>query len=224
MAFALMQGWGNDPGEFAGDKPGPALLDAHPGVGAAGATPPPATVTSIDILLGFDQPTTAVPKRVEWSLHVGDRRLQDGRARHPDAPRPQEHLARPAEPGRQPRRAAAGRDTRDGHAALLIVVSPVPVFGPVVIEQIGQPLAQRSQDIISAYDVGEVPGFGAGDADDPAEAALAAVDRANERGSEKYDREGWSANETASRRCSPGWPSYQKVVRAVGRRPLRERR
>ncbi len=93
---------------------------------------------------------------------------------------------------------------------LLLVVSPVPVFSPVVIEQMGQPLAQLAIDNIHAKTIGEVPGFAEGDADDPR--ASAGCGKRGERGGEKYDREGWSANEPGFETLVARLASYETVV------------
>ena len=71
LAYALMQGWGNDPTHFTKDgEPGRKLLDAVPAAVKPG-TAPTATVTAeIDVLLGFDPPTAALPKRVRWNFSI----------------------------------------------------------------------------------------------------------------------------------------------------------
>jgi hypothetical protein len=86
----------------------------------------------------------------------------------------------------------------------------VPVFGPSVIEQLGQPLAQLVIDFKHDRHVGEIPGFAPGDLDDPRKAA-GCEDRV-ERGAEKYDREGWSANEPGFEALLARFATYPAVV------------
>jgi hypothetical protein len=214
MAFALMQGWGNDPAKFVSSTPGAELLEQIAVVGAAGTPPPPATVTSIDILLGFDTTTADVPKRVEWSFSSGTEDYQavvldtrthrELRSTSLDPPNLVDNL--------DDQLPAA---TPTSTAPHLILVSPVPVFGPVVIEQIGQPASIAAQDIASAFDRGEIPGFAVGDADHP-EKRAGCGPRANERGIEKYDREGWTANEKGFEDLLARLVGFQKVVLLSG--------
>ncbi len=102
----------------------------------------------------------------------------------------------------------------DTTTQLLVVVSPVPVFGPSVIEQLGQPLAQLIIDLKNDHHVGEVPGFRPGDADDPRRAA--GCGGRVERGGEKYDREGWSANEVGFEALLARLAGYPAVVLLSG--------
>jgi hypothetical protein len=102
----------------------------------------------------------------------------------------------------------------DTTTQLLVVVSPVPVFGPSVIEQLGQPLAQLIIDLKNDHHVGEVPGFRAADA---ADLQLAAgCGKRVERGGEKYDREGWSANELGFEALLARLAGYPAVVLLSG--------
>ena len=85
LAYTLMQAWGNDPAQFARDKPGKKVLDAIPAaVSRDGAEHGD---DDIDILLGFDKTTTAQPKRIAFNYSLEGDELQGGRARHPHAPR-----------------------------------------------------------------------------------------------------------------------------------------
>jgi hypothetical protein len=206
LAYTLMQGWGNDPAHFATDKPGRKLLDALPAAVTGGAP-----TTDVDILVGFDKPTTAQPKRVAFNYATGTDDYKvvvlDTRTHRAintttlDPPNLIDNLDEqlPARPATAAPRA-------------LLVVSPVPVFGPVVVEQIGQPLAQLAIDVRNAYPnvIGEVPGFAAGDDADPQRRA-GCGDR-GERGAEKYDREGWSANEQGFEAVVARLAGYRSVV------------
>lgn len=213
MAFAVMQGWGNDPKRFATGQPGARLLEAIPVAGGA-TVPPAATITTTDVLLGFDKPTTDVPKRVEWGFTVGTddyktvvldtRTHRELRSTSIEPPNLVDNLddQLPAAPA-------------TSTFSALIVVSPVPVFGPVVIEQIGQPASIAAQDIIRALKPGEIPGFGPGDADD-AQLRAGCGARRNERGIEKYDREGWSASEKGFEAFVARLAGYEKAVLLSG--------
>ena len=168
MAFTLMQAWGNDPAHFAKDEPGRKLLDAIPAAVAPGTPPTPATTADLDVLLGFDAPTTAQPKRVRFNFNVkaedhsvvvlDTRTHRDVSNLTLEAPNLITNLDE-----QLPERPSG--DTNE----LLIVVSPVPVLGPAVIEQLGQPLAQLIIDFKHDHHVGEIPGFVPGDLDRPQE-------------------------------------------------------
>jgi hypothetical protein len=187
LAYTLMQGWGNDSAQFGADTPGKKLLDAIP-TAAAGT----GANADVDILLGFDPTTAAQPKRIvfQYSLETEDYKevvldTRTHRAVDTTSLDPPNLIANldeqlPAKP------AAATQQA-------LVVVSAAPVFGPVVIEQVGQPLAQLAIDNINANEIGEIPGFAPGD--EAAPRRKAGCGSRGERGAEKYDREGWSANE-----------------------------
>jgi hypothetical protein len=213
MAYTLMQAWGNDPAHFAKDQPGRKLLDGIPAAVAPGTPPTPATTADVDVLLGFDPPTTAQPKRVRFNFDV---KAQDHKVVVLDTRthRDVSNLSLEAPnlitslDQQLPERSAADANQ------LLIVVSPVPVVGPAVIEQLGQPLAQLIIDFKHDRHVGEIPGFGPGDVDDPKKAA-GCEDRV-ERGAEKYDREAWSANEPGFEALLARLASYPAVVLLSG--------
>jgi hypothetical protein len=204
LAYTLMQAWGNDPAHFATDGPGKKLLDAL-AASVAGGTPN----TDVDILLGFDKTTSAQPKRVvfNYALETPSYRevVLDTRTHRAinnttlDAPNLIDNLDEqlPAKP-------------TNATQEVLLVVSPVPVFSPVVIEQLGQPIAQIAIDNVHAKTIGEVPGFEPGDADDPKRSAGCGA--RGERGAEKYDREGWSANEPAFEAVVARLATYRSVV------------
>jgi hypothetical protein len=204
LAYALMQAWGNDPAHFATDKPGKKLLDALPKA-IAGGTP----TTDVDILLGFDKTTTAQPKRVAFNYLTGTDDYKvvvlDTRTHRAintttlDPPNLIDNLDE-----QLPEKPAAATQQA------LLVVSAAPVFGPVVIEQFGQPLAQLIIDNVHAKTIGEVPGFADGDDTDPRRRA-GCGDR-GERGAEKYDREGWSANEQGFEALVARLAGYRSVV------------
>jgi hypothetical protein len=215
LAYALMQGWGNEPTHFTKDgEPGRTLLDAIPAAVKPG-TPPTAAVTAdIDVLLGFDKPTTALPKRVRWNFSIkatdhsvvvlDTRTHRDVNDLSLEAPNLVTNLDE-----QLPEKASTDTTTQ-----LIVVISPVPVFGPSVIEQLGQPLAQLIIDLKNDHHVGEVPGFRPGDTADPKLAAGCGV--RVERGAEKYDREGWSANELGFEALLARLAGYPAVVLLSG--------
>jgi hypothetical protein len=204
LAYTLMQAWGNDPAHFGTDKPGRKLLDAAPAAIASGGP-----ATDVDILLGFEKPTTAQPKRVVFNYTMETESYKvavlDTRTHRAinnttlDPPNLIDNLDE-----QLPERPATATQQA------LLVVSPVPVFSPVVIEQVGQPLAQLAIDNLHAKTIGEVPGFAEGDAQDPRR--LAGCGGRSERGGEKYDREGWSANEQGFEAVVARLASWRSVV------------
>jgi hypothetical protein len=78
------------------------------------------------------------------------------------------------------------------------------------MEQLGQPLAQLAQDAAAAHRIGEVPGFEPGDADDPRRRA--GCGHRVERGAEKFDREGWSADEVGFETLLARMAEHRSVV------------
>jgi hypothetical protein len=117
----------------------------------AGAT------TDLDILLGFDKPTDAQPKRIvfNYSLEAEKYKVvvldtRTDRAINNETLDPPNLIDNLDE--QLPQKPAASTQE------LLIVVSAAPVFGPVVIEQIGQPFAQLAIDNFHAHTIDEVPG------------------------------------------------------------------
>ena len=213
LAYALMQGWGNEPEHFTkDDEAGRKLLDAIPAVLAA--APTEASTKDVDVLLGFDPPTDTIKKRVRWNFSIkatdhsvvvlDTRTHRDVSSLTLEAPNLVANLDE-----QLPARAATDTTTQ-----LLVVISPVPVFGPSVIEQLGQPLAQLIIDLKNDHHVGEVPGFRPGDQDDPA--LKAGCGGRVERGGEKYDREGWSANELGFEQLLARLATYPAVVLLSG--------
>ncbi|MGI8792762.1 MAG: hypothetical protein ACR2H3_06260 [Acidimicrobiales bacterium] len=205
LAYTLMQGWGNDLAQFGTDKPGKKVLDAIPTAVAGAATPH----TDLDILLGFDKPTNTQPKRIVFNYALQTESYQvvvlDTRTHRAinnstlDAPSLIDNLDE-----QLPEKPATATQQ------VLVGISPVPVFGPVVIEQMGQPLAQLAIDNLHAHTIGEVPGFTEGDDADPQR--MAGCGPRGERGAEKYDREGWSANEQGFEALIARLASYRSVV------------
>lgn len=203
MAYTLMQAWGNDPSHFSGDEPGKKLLDAIPA--AIGGTSPTADV---DVLLGFDKPTPAQPKRVAFNYALENESYKiavlDTRTHRAIN---NTSLAPPNLIDNLDEQLPAGRATATQR--LLIVVSAVPVFSPVVIEQLGQPIAQLAIDYKARHEIGEIPGFAPGEPDPSLDAGCETL---GQRGAERYDREGWSANEAGFEAVVARLASYESVV------------
>lgn len=203
MAYTLMQAWGNDPAHFSADKPGKKLLDAIPAA-IAGTSP----TADVDVLLGFDRPTTAQPKRVafhyaleneSYKIAVLDTRTH--RAINNSSLAPPNLIDNLDE--QLPARSATATQR------LLIVVSAVPVFSPVVIEQIGQPLAQLAIDYKARHEIGQIPGFAPDETDPRLKAGCGTL---GQRGGERFDREGWSANEAGFEALVARLATYESVV------------
>ncbi|MFA5327640.1 MAG: hypothetical protein WC384_07605 [Prolixibacteraceae bacterium] len=137
MSYALFQAWGNDPVDFkSGDKA--TLLNLIPTVAASGLTEGPslAVANSIDALLGFDGNTPKVKfhfnvptgPTTTYVLDTRTRRSYETRNGCPGLLSPealQDQL-----PGAPP---PAG-------AEVVFIVSPAPVMGLAVFEELIQPL------------------------------------------------------------------------------------
>lgn len=212
MAYALMQGWGNDPSRFTSPNPGGKLLDQMPTVADPTSTPTRSSTAAIDVLLGFDPPA-ADAKRVEWSYSLdatGYRLIVLDTRTHRDVN--DLSLQTPNLLVNLDEQLPARTTQSDDQ--LLLVVSAVPVVGPAVIEQFGQPVAQLLIDGINAWRIGDVPGFGPGDADDPN--AKAGCGNRAPRGAEKFDKEGWSANDQGFEALLARLATYPSVVLLSG--------
>ena len=169
-AYTLMQ-----PGQrphFTQDEPGRKLLDirSRRGTGAgadAGDDRRPRRAARL-------RPTAnRTGQAGPLQLHGQGAGPQRRRTRHAHASRRQQ--PEPEAPNLvQPRRAASSARAAT-RTTCSIVVSPVPVFGPAVIEQLGQPLAQLIIDFKHDRHVGEIPGFALGDLDDPQKARWCAA-------------------------------------------------
>lgn len=157
VAYALCQGWGNDPAVFAaaGTRQR-ALLDAIPRLFPAGEAKPPAAAAAneIDTLLGLDGADPPVrwhyrvtgPKHEVLVLDVRTRRAFTSRTSPPSNLSP----------------AALTEQIPEGPLRtgleVLFVVAGLPPFGLPVIDEIGGSLAYRAFDALHHSDIAGMPG------------------------------------------------------------------
>ena len=189
-AYALFQGWGNDPAAFASGRNAELLAQITARFGSPTGPYPQGSDNPMQQLLGLITATPA--QQVSWNYRVPapttltivldtrTRRKFAGQGYQPPDLLGQNRDAQlPAGP------------LTDGRE-MLFVVSAAPVIGPDVIDSIGWPAAQIA---IDAAHLGK--GL------DEAAVAFPEINGTYEReprpniGTEKYDAEGWSANEPA---------------------------
>ncbi len=159
------------------------------------------------------RPTAQTEARA-LQLHRQGAGPQRRRARHAHPPRRQQPDARGAEPGHQPRRAAAGAaEHRHQRAAdRRLAGARLRPGGHRAAGAAAGAADHRLQarPTTSARSRGSRPG----DLDDPQLAA--GCDDRVERGAEKYDREGWSANEPGFEALLARLATYPAVVLLSG--------
>jgi hypothetical protein len=189
-AYALFQGWGNDPAAFASGRNAELLVQIAARFGQAAGPYPKGDDNPMHQLIGLITATPA--QQVSWNYRVPapttmtivldtrTRRKFAGQGYQPPDLLGQNRDAQlPAGP------------LTDGRE-MLFVVSAAPVIGPDVIDSIGWPAAQIA---IDAAHLGK--GL------DEAAVAFPEIGGKYVReprpniGTEKYDAEGWSANEPA---------------------------
>lgn len=194
MSYAVFQGWGNDPVAFEKDK-NKEVLDEIEKLFAGNGPYPAAGVptTRIDTLVGITG--AAFGEQAKWSYIVPAPKMQvvvlDTRTRRkftgqgyapPDLVGLDRDAQLPAGP------LADGRE-------LVFIVSAAPVLGLDLIDTLAWPLAQVA---IDAVHLGKgLDGSG--------------TQKANV-GTEKYDAEGWSANEVAREALLKRVATYQSAV------------
>ncbi len=149
LSYALFQGWGNNPQLFSSDADHIALLTAAQNLFPAGSTGPHLpTANSIDTLFGFDGNT---PK-IKWHFSIASGPTQslvlDTRTRR-------DLLSSYAPPGLLKKNALDEQipDTAvpSAGAEVLIVISPAPVLGLALIEEVFQPvMARAATDFVNA--------------------------------------------------------------------------
>ena len=206
MAYAVFQGWGNDPAAYthapAGTPPdNEKLLDAAHSWFTDGAATSQATRDKLETLLGMTQPvenpkvtfnySVPGPRHMVRVLDTRTRRTYDGEGISPpkllgatlDAQLP----AGPLADGRE----------------LLVVISAAPVLFPRIFDALVQPVA------VAAF---EMAHHAAGE-DDPRDPRHpgATID-----GVEQWDVEGWHAVETAFEALIQRLGTYQRVVLLSG--------
>lgn len=157
VAYAVCQGWGNDPAAFAAaGSPQRRLLEAVPRLFPAGEELPPHTATSdeVDLLLGLDgaEPPVRLSYRVTGPKHqvlvldVRTRRAYSSRV-SPPSNLSAKALTEQIPAGPLP----AGLE-------VLLVVAPLPVFGVPLIDELGGSLAYRLFDATHHADLAGMPG------------------------------------------------------------------
>ena len=148
LAYVLFQAWGNTPDAFAtAGTPEAQLLALIPTLfPRTGAAPDPGVAQQIDHLLGLDDPTgTGLAPRVAFNYHVD---IAGARLVVLDTRTHREYGTPNGPPGLL---TAAALDAQlpislTDDVPLLIVVSPAPVLGPRLIEEIVAPLGTRIYD------------------------------------------------------------------------------
>jgi hypothetical protein len=150
LAYVLFQAWGNTPDAFATPgTPEAQLLGLVPSVfPSTGAAPNPGVAQQIDHLLGLDDPTgTGTAPRVAFNYHLD---IAGARLVVLDTRTHREYGTPDGPPGLL---TAAALDAQlpislTDDVSLLIVVSPAPVLGPRLIEEIVAPFGTRLYDFM----------------------------------------------------------------------------
>jgi len=185
-AYGLFQGWGNDPAEFErnGSTNKEFLTEVQKMVGGApevAANLPVGQTSRLEQLLGIVEPAALV----KWHYQVpGPRHLVavlDSRTRRKYEG---EGIAPPNLLGDSLNEQVPDGPLTDGRE-LLIVVSPAPVLGPTILEQIAAPL----YEIIGDFKYGLEKAFRS--RENPCEPG------GSDTGAEAADAEGWGVNEPA---------------------------
>lgn len=199
MAYTLFQGWGNDPAQFASGD-GKRLLEGISTV-MTGNGPGPAVdpATEVDRLLGL---SGSAPK-VTWNYHVDGavhrvvvldtrtRRGFPGRVSPPDLLGDTLNEQVPKGP------LGGGLET-------LVVVSAVPVLGPLLIDGIGQPVRILVED----FSTHVWRRLFAADDDPCAEE--------HPLGLEEFDAESWARNDDALEALLARLATHERVLLLSG--------
>jgi hypothetical protein len=155
LAYALFQGWGNDP-EYFESGPAAELLTLTPQLFPQGLTTPPSSeppaAERINVLFGLDG---AAEPPIRWNYTVKSARhlliAIDNRTRRSFVSRigPPGNIAIPAIPKHVP----AG--PLDAGIEVAIVLAPLPVVGPPVFDEVVAPMAYRVYDMVSFFGEGD---------------------------------------------------------------------
>lgn len=147
LAYGIFQGWGNDPDTFAASGDNAAFLTEAAKVLAPNHDVPAADTAALDQCLGLG-PAPDASKQIKWHYQLPGIKhhtvVLDTRTRRgfPNAlPTPASLL------GESLKTQLPAGTSAPPERQLLILVSPVPVLGPSVIEQIAQPLADAVHDV-----------------------------------------------------------------------------
>jgi hypothetical protein len=209
MAYVLFQGWGNMPDRFATTgTPEAQFLDLVPQLfGGVGGAPDPGVCAQMDALLGLDADADGGddpnhPTRIQHHYHLdiaGSRLVVLDTRTHRD------YASENGPPGLLNSAALDAQlpVTLTDDLPLMIVVSPAPVLGPRVIEEIAVPLGTRTLDLIML-------------ASDKAKEAAEGVDRKSPLGDLYLDVESWSAMPASFQRLLDRITRCPRVVILAG--------
>jgi hypothetical protein len=148
LAYVLFQAWGNTPEAFdTAGTPEAQLLALVPQLFTGATVPDPDVAKQVDTLLGLDDPTGggATP-RVAFNYHLD---VAGARLVVLDTRNHREYVTPDGPPGLLSQAALDAQlpISLTDDVPLLIVVSPAPVLGPRVQEEIIQPAFARGYDI-----------------------------------------------------------------------------
>lgn len=206
-AYVLFQAWGNQPKEYATDgTPFKQMLTAVTGLFPDGSASGPAAsaVSTIEGLLGFGGGDPQL--RFNYSVDGAAHRVlvMDSRTRReyttPDSP--------PALLSRQALLDQIPAGPLPAGLEVLVLVSPAPVLGPSLFDEIGQPLGVTALDFryLTLWTNRQ-----------RTEAEfLTGIDRSKPTGAEFLDIEGWSADPASRERLLARLAPYGKVVILAG--------
>jgi hypothetical protein len=206
LAYVLFQGWGNTPDRFdTSGTPEQQLLALVPSLFAGtGTLPDPDICTQVDTLLGLDDPTgTGTSTRVAFNYHID---LAGIRLVVLDTRTHREYGTPDGPPGLL---TSAALDAQlpislTDDVPVLVVVSPAPVLGPRLMEEVLAPLGTR------AYDLYHMAFRNA------AQAAAAGYDTRKPAGDLFLDVETWSARPVAFERFLNRLSRCPRVVVLAG--------
>ena len=202
-AFTICQAWGNDPERWAADANRRALLGGMAGMftgGWHGGLPISAAADAVDRALG-PAPPGPLPQ-FDFSFTV------DGpmhRVRVLDTRTRRDYSTRYASPGLLTRDAL---DTQlpeevlpEGH--VLVVVSPAPVLGPAVMNEIGGLLAVNEHDVATFAQAASTPALNRD---------LNGFTNGSSLGAQYFDAEHWSAQPAPFERLLARLSHFPRVV------------
>ncbi len=154
LAYVLFQAWGNTPEAFvpsdpsgSPDTPEAQLLALVPKLFTGATVPDPDVSKQVDTLLGLDDPTGAgTSPRVAFNYHVD---LAGARLVVLDTRNHREYLTPNGPPGLLSQAALDAQlpISLTDDVPLLIVVSPAPVLGPRLMEEILEPAITRGYEV-----------------------------------------------------------------------------
>jgi hypothetical protein len=189
LAYVLFQGWGNTPDRFeTAGTPEAQLLALVPQLFVDGSAPDSGIASQVEHLLGLDDPTgTGTAARVDFSYHID---LAGTRVVVLDTRTHREYGTPDGPPGLLTSTALDAQlpISLTDDLPLIIVVSPAPVLGPKLMEEIAQPTGIRVFDLyLTAF------------ASSSSQAAIG-LDVRKPFGDMYFDAESWSARPQAFER------------------------